>query len=105
MEAVNHEGHRMPAERAARVLAFTELEGDHEDVEALVYSQVDECWQCIAVALVTLLRDPVDPETLRTEAEAIKQEMWADAFWHAKHGHEKEQEPQPKPLVLGEDPG
>ncbi len=103
MEAVNHEEHRMYAAKIARILAFTELEGDHDDAEGLVYDDSDSCWQCVAVELIKLLRDPLDPETLRAEADQIKQEVFGDALWHAKQKHEKEQEPPLEPWVLRED--
>ena len=94
MTEAEHEDHRLVAERAARVLAFTELEGDHELVETLVYEQADVCWQCIAVELVKLLRDPVDPETFREEADAIKRYMWSEALSQAKRAVEAE---RPRP--------
>jgi hypothetical protein len=57
----------------------------------------------VAVELIQLLRDPLDPETLRAEADQIKQETFSDVLWRVKQKNEKEQEPPLEPWVVRED--
>src|SRR5437879_2633478 len=95
-EDVNHddEGHRLYAEQGARELAYFELgDDDHDLVERIVYgNRWEDCWQCITVELLKLMRDPLDPETLAEEAEAIKYHMVGRAFQRVKEERDRERQ-------------